>query len=65
MGNKEIKMILHADDVILATECEDDLQRMSLFRFNPSCQKYGLKLCTSKTKSMVMSNIPKQRKLEI
>lgn len=64
MGSKEIKMVCYADDVILVTECEDDLQRM-LHQFNTSCQNYGFKISTLKTKSMVISKNPIRCKLEL
>lgn len=52
MGDKIIKCLIYADDVILIAESRDQLQMM-LNRVNEYCEEHDLKLNREKTKWMV------------
>lgn len=55
MGDKEIKILCYADDVLIA-ENEDHLQRF-LYQFYKTAKKFKMTLSTAKTKCMTTSKI--------
>ena len=59
MGNKEVRILCYADDVVLVAESEDDLQRL-LHQFNKTAKKFNMVISTAKTKSMTTSKTPMQ-----
>ncbi|XP_055390221.1 uncharacterized protein LOC129619146 [Condylostylus longicornis] len=60
----EIKILCYADDAVLISENEDELQRL-LHRFYLSAKKYNMVISTEKTKSLVVSKDPIRCKLAI
>jgi hypothetical protein len=49
MGDSEIKIICYADDAVLLSDNEDDLQRM-LFNFNKAAKAFNMKIANEKNK---------------
>ena len=64
MGESEIKAVCYADDVVLMSEEEDNLQRM-LYRFEQAASKTNMQISTSKTQCLVISKFPRRCKLAI
>ena len=64
MGESEIKAICYADDVVLMSEEEDNLQRM-LCRFEQAADKINMQISTSKTQCLVVSKFPRRCNLAI
>jgi hypothetical protein len=62
MGNSEIKIICYADDAVLLSDNEDDLQRI-LFNFNKAAKNFNMEIANEKTKSMIIAKIPLRCKL--
>ena len=62
MGNKEIKICCYADDVVLISEDEDNLQRL-LFRFQNIAEKFNMAISIEKTQSLTVNKEPKRCKL--
>lgn len=54
----------NADDAVLISEIEDDLQRM-LFAFEDKANRYNMKISIEKTESLVISKIPLRCKLGV
>lgn len=63
-STKDIKMMCYADDAILISDNEDDLQRMA-HAFKLAAKKYNMKISTSKTKVLVVARKPKRCKIVI
>lgn len=64
MGEKEIKIICYADDAIITTENEDDLQRL-IKEFEDTAFIYNMVISTEKTKSIVISTELRHCKLVV
>lgn len=64
LGGKEIKIICYADDAVLISEDEDNLQRM-LFKFENIASKYNMEISVAKSKSLTISKEPRRCKLAI
>ena len=64
LGDKEIKIICYADDAVLISEDEDNLQRM-LFKLENTASKYNMKISVAKSKSLTISKEPRRCKLAI
>ena len=62
MGDREIKILCYADDVVLIAESEDELQRL-LHQFNTTTKKFKMNI--SVTRAMTTSKTPLRCKLEI
>jgi hypothetical protein len=64
MGNKEIHITCYADDAVLTTDNEDNLQSF-LHQFLLSYQKYNTKIAIIKTKALTVCERPLRCKLEV
>ena len=63
LGEKDINIVCYADDAVLITESEDDLQRL-LHQFGKIADKFNMQVSVEKTKSLVVSKEPIRCKLE-
>lgn len=54
LGTHKINILFHADDALLITESEDDLQRM-LHAFNKKAEELNMAISKTKTKCMTTS----------
>ena len=54
MGDKEIKAICYADDVVLISESEDNLQRL-LYKFEQTASAFNMLISTSKTQCLTIA----------
>ena len=64
MGDKEIKAICYADDVVLIFESEDDLQRL-LYKFEQTASAFNMLISTSKTQCLTIAKKPLRCKLAV
>jgi hypothetical protein len=64
MGHSEIKIICYADDAVLLSDNEDDLQRI-LFNFNKAAKNVNMEIANEKTKSMIIVKISLRCKIDI
>ncbi|XP_045466553.1 uncharacterized protein LOC123675250 [Harmonia axyridis] len=64
MGNMYFHVVSYADDAVLISDSEDDLQRI-LHAFNQEAKSLNMLINTTKTKCMVTSKEPIRCKLEI
>ena len=64
IGQTEFKIMCYADDAVLITQSENNLQRM-LFEFNQTANKYNMNISIPKTKSMTISKEPIRGKLAL
>ncbi|XP_044760217.1 uncharacterized protein LOC123317675 [Coccinella septempunctata] len=62
MGNKEIKIVCYADDAVIISEDEDNLQRL-LYKFQQIAEAFNISV--KKTKSFTVSREPRRCKLAI
>jgi len=60
----EIKIICYADDAVLISENEDELQRM-LYRLHLMAKRFNMRISIAKTKSLVVAKEPIRCKLAI
>ena len=63
LGEKDINIVCYADDAVLITESEDDLQRL-LHQFGKIAEKFNMQVSVEKTKSLVVSKESIRCKLE-
>lgn len=64
MGGKELKVVCYADDAVLISDSEDNLQRM-IHQFNIASKALNMEIATEKTKCMVIAPHPIRCKLEV
>ena len=64
MGDKEIKAICYADDVVLISDSEDDLQRL-LYKFEQTAPAFNMLISTSKTQCLTIAKEPLRCKLAV
>lgn len=64
MGDRGVKIICYADDAVIVSEDEDDLQRL-LYKFQQTAQLFNMQISVEKTKSLAISKEPKRCKLAI
>lgn len=64
LGDKELKIICYADDAVLVSEDEDNLQRM-LYQFEKTATKYNMEISVAKSKVLTISKEPRRCKLAI
>lgn len=64
MGDHEIKIICYADDAVLVSSNENDLQRL-LFAFEKTAANLNMMISTEKTKCMTISKQPLRCKLAV
>ena len=64
MGDKKIKAICYADDVVLISENEDNLQRL-LYKFEQTAPAFNMLISTSKTQCLTIAKEPLRYKLAV
>ena len=64
MRDKEIKAICYADDVVLISESEDNLQRL-LYKFKQTASPFNMLISTSKTQCLTIAKEPLRSKLAV
>ncbi|XP_056641560.1 uncharacterized protein LOC130448295 [Diorhabda sublineata] len=64
IGNRNITILCSADDAVLISNSEDNLQRM-LHIFNKTAKEYNMEITTEKTDCLTVSKEPLRCKLEI
>lgn len=64
MGTAEIKMLCYADDAVLLSESENNLQRI-LHRFYRTVEEYNMKINVENTKCITLSKEPLTCKLTV
>ena len=64
MGDKEIKAICYADDVVLISESEDNLQRL-LYKFEETASAFNMLISTSKKQCITIAREPLRCKLAV
>lgn len=64
MGKKEFKIICYADDAVIISEDEDNLQRL-LYRFETAANKLNMTISVQKTQSLTISKEPRRCKLAV
>ncbi|XP_048522437.1 uncharacterized protein LOC125504463 [Dendroctonus ponderosae] len=64
MGNAEIKIMCYADDAVIVSEDEANLQRL-LYKFEQTTNKYKIEIYTRKTQSLTISKEPRRCKLAV
>lgn len=64
LGNKEIKIVCYADDAVIISEDEDNLQRL-LYRFEKAAARFNMVISSEKTQSLTISKEPRRCKLAI
>ena len=64
MGDKEIKVICYAEDVVLISESEDHLQRL-LYKFEKTASAFNMLISTSKTQCLTIAKKPLRCKLAV
>lgn len=60
----EVKIVCYADDAVLISDNEDDLQRL-LFNFEKVAGEYNMRISAEKTKSLTISREPLRCKLAV
>lgn len=63
VGDRNTNIICYADDAVLLTDTEDNLQRL-LHQYNITGKKYNMRMSTNRTKTMMISKQPFLCKLE-
>lgn len=63
VGNKEVKILCYADDAVLVTDNEDDLQRL-LYQFNIIVKKFNIR-CTLVGRNIIIQQEMKFKYLGI
>ncbi|KAI4474607.1 hypothetical protein M0802_015536 [Mischocyttarus mexicanus] len=63
IGNREIKLVAYADDVLIS-EDEDNLQRI-MYKFETITKKFNLNISVQKTKLLTISKEPRLCKLAV
>ena len=61
---QEIKIVCYADDAVLISDNEDDLQRL-LYAFEKSADKFNMKISIDKTKALTIAKQPLRCKLAV
>ena len=64
MGDKKIKAICYADDVVLISESEDGLQRL-LYKIEQTASTFNMLISTSKTQCLTKAMEPLGYKLAV
>jgi len=64
LGNKEVKIVSYADDAIMMSEDEDNLQRLP-HRFESTMEKYNASISVQKIQSLVIARKPRRCKLSV
>jgi len=61
-NKEEITTLCYADDAVIISENEDELQRL-LYQFYLKAKRYNMSIATNKTKSLVVAKEPRRCKL--
>ena len=61
---QEMKIVCYADDAVLISDNEDDLQRL-LYTFEKSADRFNMKISIEKTKALTISKQPLRCKLAV
>lgn len=64
LGRKGIKIVCYADDAVITSEDEDDLQRM-LYKFETTAKKFNMIISVQKTESLTIFKETRRCKLAV
>ncbi|XP_055380820.1 uncharacterized protein LOC129611625 [Condylostylus longicornis] len=64
IGDNEIKCVCFADDAVLISDSEDNLQRL-VYAFEKAAEEFNMEISVEKTKNMVISKNPLRCKLAV
>lgn len=64
MGDKDIRIVCYADDAVIISEDEDNLQRL-LYKFEQIAATFNMQISVQKTKSLAVSREPRRCKLAV